>query len=133
MQKRGWVYYFASLLIIFGVVGHEVIPHHHHSTNSTDFASSCCGSHQSDNGADRQNDLPCSFLNVIHAETYKSFTISSTFLKDNNFFGFVLFAPSEQVLKLVPTVLKTPLFTPPLLLLPDLFLSISPFRGPPSL
>jgi len=66
MQKRGWLYYFASLLIILGVVGHEVIPHHHHYHNASDATTShqtCSIHNHSDSDCDGdEKDHACSIF-----------------------------------------------------------------------
>lgn len=136
MQKRGLVYCIASLLIILGVVGHEVIPHHHHHhnvSNSTPSHQSCSNHNHSDSDcADDNQNQACSIFeynplgNVRHNVIDFSKKIEcknlSTFVLFNSLSSIVFVSWNRRVYTHYSILKK-----------PSAFLKILSHRGPPEL
>ncbi|MFP4557536.1 MAG: hypothetical protein ACLFNU_11765 [Bacteroidales bacterium] len=59
-----WLLNASLLLVLTGMIGHEVIPHHHHVTAGQ--VDTCCESHEQEEESD--HDSVCNVLADIHKE-----------------------------------------------------------------
>ncbi|MFO8020986.1 MAG: hypothetical protein R6U65_00865 [Perlabentimonas sp.] len=83
-----WLLNFSLLLVLTGMIGHEVVPHHHH--DAAGQVETCCESHNHEEETDSES--VCNVLADIHNEERKSeFGINETNLKyqHNNSFHSV--------------------------------------------
>lgn len=67
-RLRNTILHLMALLIVSGLVLHEVIPHHHHAFTGGEYA--CCQSHHHDS-SHHHSEKPCTLLKHIYFENSK--------------------------------------------------------------
>lgn len=119
-----------AVLIVSGLILHEVIPHHHHA--STGEVHACCENHNH-NSSEHSSEQACIFLSNIHFENYKpALEVHSQFTKQSHLNGNNLLANEYFKFHAAPTKAnKTPCI-PIAALAESEFLRSFKFRGPPS-
>lgn len=119
-----------AVLIVSGLILHEVIPHHHHA--STGEVETCCETHNH-NTTEHSSEQACIFLSNIHFENYKpALEVYSQFAKRSHLNGNYLLA--NEHLKFHAALTKTAKAPRiPIAKLAELeYLRSFKFRGPPS-
>jgi hypothetical protein len=121
----------AALLIISGMMLHEMIPHHHHT--STGEVQTCCESHHK-NDANNHSEKPCTILTNIHFENFKpQISVFSQELNHNHSNGFNAICPQCHIQVFGQTLIVTPIFIPEAVFYETEFHTSYSLRGPPSL
>jgi hypothetical protein len=131
MKKRliTWLINISFMLVLFGMLGHGVIPHHHHEVAGA--VDVCCDSHQHDD-SENKTTLPCTILSNIHFENFKP-TIQKNILnlKHSNPHAFIACCSCAGHANQQFAVTKTPLFIPEAVFRESYHHSAASLRGPP--
>ena len=119
-----------AVLIVCGLILHEVIPHHHHTTAGR--LETCCESHNH-NTTEHSSEQACIFLSNIHFENHKpALEVHSHLAKQSHINGGIL--PVNEGLKHLAALTKAnkaPCI-PVAKLAKSEYLWSFKFRGPPA-
>ena len=119
-----------AILIVSGLILHEVIPHHHHA--STGEAHACCENHNH-NSPERSSEQACIFLSNIHFENYKpALEVYSQFAKQGHFNGKNLHTNESIKFQTTLATASTPPYVPLSEFSESEYLRSFKLRGPPS-